>query len=59
MPLFVWLKKLRGAGHLEAYDYWLLGPAFPDAAESYARSHHRELEEMAKYVAETPLFPAR
>lgn len=59
VPLFVWLKKLRSAGHLEAYDYWLLGPAFPDAAESYAKSHQRELEEMAKYVAETPLFPAR
>lgn len=56
MPLFKLHRALVDAGHFEAYDYWLLGPAFPDEAESWMRGHEAEMEAFAKFMAKYSLF---
>lgn len=56
MPLFRLHRALVDAGHFEAYDYWLLGPAFPDEAEAWIRGHEAQMEAFAKFMAKYPLF---
>jgi hypothetical protein len=57
VPLFSWLQALDAAGHLEAYDYWLYGPANTDEASRWMDAHHDATDAMARYVASHPLFP--
>ena len=56
MPLIPWLMALDMAGHLEAYDYWLYGPAALDDFTAWARGHEEQMGAMARYVAHHPLF---
>ena len=53
-----WLRDLDAAGHLEAYDYWLYGPAFPDEQTRWANGHAKEAESFVRYLVEHPLLPA-
>ena len=39
MPLLPWLVALDAAGHLDAYDHWLYGPAFPDEMKRWGDAH--------------------
>ncbi|NOY91007.1 MAG: hypothetical protein GXP55_07315 [Deltaproteobacteria bacterium] len=55
--LFVWLEALRLAGHLEAYDYWLLGPGFPQEWETWRRDHADALTALSAYIASHPFHP--
>jgi hypothetical protein len=57
VPLFAWLQALDAAGHLEAYDYWLFGPASPDEAARWRDAHKNATDAMARWVDEHPLFP--
>lgn len=57
-PLVKWLQALDTAGHLEAYDYWLYGPADRDAMDEWFASHRPQFESMAVYLANHPLYPA-
>jgi tetratricopeptide (TPR) repeat protein len=56
LPLLAWLVALDAAGHLEAYDYWLYGPAFPEEMQSWGRAHHLQVEAMTTWTQEHPLF---
>ena len=58
VPLFPWLQALDAAGHLEAYDYWLYGPANADEATRWMDAHKDATDAMARYVAAHPLFPS-
>jgi len=55
-PLLAWLVALNAAGHLEAYDHWLYGPAFPDEMKRWGEAHPKEVEAMTKWAEEHPLF---
>jgi tetratricopeptide (TPR) repeat protein len=57
MPVFRWLRDLDAAGHLEAYDYWLYGPALPDELARWEKTHGAQVEAFHRYQAEHPLFP--
>ncbi len=59
VPLNGWLVTLAKSGHLEAYCYRLLGPAFPAELKDYQRSHAAELKAFDAYVKAEPLAPAR
>ena len=59
VPLLRWLRELDAAGHLEAYDHWLFGPALEDEATDWIQSHRGAMDAMAQYVAHHPLFPKR
>jgi tetratricopeptide (TPR) repeat protein len=52
VPLFDWQLKLLKAGHFEAYNYWLLAPAYAEEAETWAAKHSDELREMSKFASE-------
>jgi len=54
--LFLWMRKARDAGHLEAYVYWLFGPAFPEESETWRGAHETELEAFSKWYEAHPLF---
>ncbi len=54
--LFEWQKALRDAGHFEAYDYWLLGPAFPAEFQRWADAHSSEMSAMITFVRGHPLY---
>jgi tetratricopeptide (TPR) repeat protein len=56
MPLLAWLVALDAAGHLEAYDYWLYGPAFPDEMRTWGKAHHLQVQAMTTWTQEHPLF---
>ena len=56
MPLFKLHRALMDAGHFEAYDYWLLGPAFPDEAETWIRGHEAQMVAFAKFMAKYSMF---
>jgi len=56
LPLLPWLVALDAAGHLEAYDRWLYGPAFPEEMQAWGRSHRKEVEAMSTWAHEHPLF---
>ncbi len=55
MPIVLWLADLDAAGHLEAYDHWLYGPAFPDELAAYAHAHENEITAFSHYFDEHPL----
>jgi tetratricopeptide (TPR) repeat protein len=57
VPLFQWLRSLHDAGHLEAYDYWLYGPAMPNEYERWAKAHAVKMRAMAEYLATHALVP--
>jgi hypothetical protein len=59
VPLNLWLVTLAKAGHLEAYCYRLLGPAFPAELKAYQHGHAAELKEFDAYVKAAPLAPVR
>lgn len=52
-----WLRALDDAGHLEAYDYWLFGPADTAAQGAWFAAHAPQLEGMIKYLLNHPLYP--
>ncbi len=56
IALFPWLTALAAAGHLEAYDHWLYGAAFPDEMKRWGEKHPKEVEAMASWAHEHPLF---
>jgi hypothetical protein len=56
LPLLPWLVALDAAGHLEAYDHWLYGPAFPDEMKSWGKAHAKQIDAMTKWAEEHPLF---
>ncbi|HEY5089655.1 MAG TPA: hypothetical protein VIK30_06780 [Polyangia bacterium] len=56
IALFPWLTALAAAGHLEAYDHWLYGAAFPDEMKRWGEQHPKEVEAMANWAHEHPLF---
>jgi len=56
-PLMQWLRALDTAGHLEAYDYWLFGPADPQTQGQWFAAHTAPLEAMIKYLVTHPLYP--
>jgi tetratricopeptide (TPR) repeat protein len=58
VPVFRWIRQVSAAGHLEAYDYWLFGPAFPEEMERWQEAHKPEVEAMRHYVANHPPFSA-
>jgi tetratricopeptide (TPR) repeat protein len=55
VPLFAWLKELRAAGLLEAYDYWLYAPAFPQEFAEWTASHLSQLQELQAWMDSNPL----
>jgi Tfp pilus assembly protein PilF len=59
MPIVTWLRALDAAGHLEAYDYWLYGPALPDEAIAWLQAHEKQAHAMAAWVESHPLFPPK
>lgn len=56
-PLMQWLRALDTAGHLEAYDYWLFGPADPQSQGQWFAAHVAPFESMVKYLVTHPLYP--
>ena len=56
VPLLPWLVALDAAGHLDAYDHWLYGPAFPDEMKRWGDAHRGEIDAMAKWATDHPLF---
>jgi tetratricopeptide (TPR) repeat protein len=58
VPVVAWLRQLNKAGHLEAYDYWLFGPAFAEQSARWARLHRGQWAEMQEYLSQHPLFAA-
>jgi hypothetical protein len=52
-----WLVTLAKAGHLEAFCYRLLGPAFPAELKAYAAKNAAELRAYQEYLKATPLRP--
>ncbi len=56
IALFPWLGALSAAGHLEAYDHWLFGAAFPDEMTRWGDKHPKEVEAMANWAHEHPLY---
>jgi hypothetical protein len=59
LELHGWLVTLAKAGHLEAFCYQLLGPAFPPELKAYKTTHGAELKAYSDYVKRTPLRPKR
>lgn len=57
LPLIQWLRALDAAGHLEAYDYWLYGPADPDGQGTWFSAHGPQMEGLIKYLVGHPLYP--
>lgn len=55
--LFRWLAALAAAGHLEAYDVWLFGPAFPEEASAWVSAHPGALESLQGYLSANPFRP--
>jgi hypothetical protein len=56
-PVDSWLVALARAGHLEAYCYELLGPAFPAEYRAFKATEARELAEYKAYLKGAPLVP--
>ncbi|MBW2276046.1 MAG: tetratricopeptide repeat protein [Deltaproteobacteria bacterium] len=54
--LFEWLLEIRDAGHLEAYDYWLYGPAFPHEFDVWRDSRQAELAALLHWLDDHPLY---
>jgi len=54
--LFEWLRQLRDAGHLEAYTYWLYGPAFPDEFFAWRDGHQAALDACLEWLDKNPLY---
>jgi len=54
-----WLVALAKAGHLEAFCYRLLGPAFPAELKAYKASHTAELKAYQDFSNGTALHPKR
>jgi len=54
-----WLVTLAKAGHLEAFCYRLLGPAFPAELKAYAAKNAAELRAYQDYLKATPLRPTQ
>jgi tetratricopeptide (TPR) repeat protein len=59
VPVFRWIREVSRAGHLEAYDYWLYGPAFPEEMTKWAKANPTAMDEMIRYATKHPLFPGR
>ena len=59
VPVFRWIREVNKAGHLEAYDYWLYGPAFPEEMTKWAKANPAAMDEMIRYATHHPLFPGR
>lgn len=55
-PLFRLHRALLDGGHFEAYNYWLLAPAFPQEAETWIKGHVPQMEAFARFMAKFPLF---
>jgi hypothetical protein len=58
VPLNGWLVTLAKAGHLEAFCYQLLGPAFPAELKTYKAANAPALKAYRDFVKGAPLRPA-
>jgi hypothetical protein len=54
-----WLVTLAKAGHLEAFCYRLLGPAFPAELKAYKASHSAQLKAYQDFSKASALRPKR
>jgi hypothetical protein len=59
LPLDGWLVVLAKAGHLEAFCYQLLGPAFPGELKAYQASDPKALKAYREFLKANPLRPVR
>jgi len=59
LELDAWLVTLAKAGHLEAFCYRLLGPAFPAELKAYRTSHVAELKAYQDFSNSAALRPKR
>jgi tetratricopeptide (TPR) repeat protein len=55
-PLASWLRRLREAGHLEAYEHWLYGPAFREEHDLWQAGHQADLDSLQSWMRDNPLF---
>ena len=53
------VSSLAAAGHLEAYDYWLFAPGWPEEFEAWVATHEQEFDAMVAYVDAHVFTPAR
>lgn len=58
VALDAWLVALAKAGHLEAFCYQLLGPAFPTELKAYKSANGAALKAYRDFVKGAPLRPA-
>jgi hypothetical protein len=58
VPLDAWLVVVAKAGHLEAFCFQLLGPAFPAELKTYKASYAKALEAYREFVKANPLRPS-
>jgi hypothetical protein len=59
LELDAWLVALAKAGHLEAFCYRLLGPAFPAELKAYKAAHGAELKAYQEFSKASALRPKR
>src|SRR5258706_7236422 len=59
LELHGWLVALAKSGHLEAYCYALLGPAFPAELKQFRRENAAVIKAYAAYQKDVPLRPTR
>lgn len=50
--LFDFQKKIRDAGHLEAYNYWILGQGDEKALEEWSSEHQQQWNDFMKWFKE-------
>lgn len=58
VPLDGWLVIVAKAGHLEAFCYQMLGPAFPAELKTYKVSDAKALKAYREFVKANPLRPS-
>ena len=58
-PLFMFHRALQLAGHFEAYNVWLLAPAFPHEAEVWSAMHAQQMTEMFRFLQTHPMVAPR
>lgn len=59
LPINGWLVAAAKAGHLEAFCYQLLGPAFPAELKAYKAANAAALKAYRGFVKASPLSPQR
>ena len=57
VPLDGWLVAVAKSGHLEAFCYQLLGPAFPGELKAYMAGNAKPLKAYREFLKANPLRP--